>query len=185
MKTLLLMIVCGLLSPLNAIAQRSEPDYQQKIQDFFDTEPPLCLGEHQWPVRSPKGDSPWNSGRLNALVDAGLAYAKQEGTNTVYSLSPMGDKNWRKYGDLCYGRMHVNSIEKIDHVNQELTVVYFTYRLTLLQSWAHNRSLRFAFSELDNIIGGVGMTRYSATIRETLDSPAKLQDYPVPVELDY
>ncbi|PWC09428.1 carbapenem biosynthesis protein CpmH [Brenneria corticis] len=184
MKTFLL-IAFGLLLPLEALAQLSEQDYQQRVQDFFDAEPPLCLGEKQWPVRSPKGDAPWNSGRLQALVDAGLAHATSEGTDRVYRLSPVGDKNWRQYGDLCYGRMQVNGIEKIDRVNQELTIVYFTYRLTPLESWAHNRSLRFAFSELDNLVGGVGTTRYSATIRETLGGAAKLQDYPVPVELDY
>ncbi|WCG82809.1 hypothetical protein [Pectobacterium sp. A5351] len=108
-----------------------------------------------------------------------------EGTGKVYRLSPVGEKNWRQYGDLCYGRMQVSRIEKIDRVNQELTVVYFTYRLTSLEDWAYNRSLRFAFSELDNLVGGMETTLYSATIRETLGGAAKLQDYPVPVELDY
>ncbi|MEH2921861.1 carbapenem biosynthesis protein CpmH [Samsonia erythrinae] len=180
-----LLIALGLLSPLGALAQLSEQDYRQRVQDFFDAEPPLCLGEKQWPVHSPKGDAPWNSGRLHALVDAGLAYATQEGAATVYRLSPIGEKNRRQYGDLCYGRMQVAAVEKIDRVNQELTVVYFTYRLAPLENWAHNRSLRFAFSELDNLVGGMGTTRYSATIRETLGGAAKLQDYPVPVELDY
>ncbi|MDY4316615.1 carbapenem biosynthesis protein CpmH [Pectobacterium actinidiae] len=178
-------IVAGMLFPLCALAQLSEQDYQQRVQEFFDAEPPLCLGEKQWPVHSPKGDSPWNSGRLNALVEAKLAHETPEGTGKVYRLSPVGEKNWRQYGDLCYGRMQVSRIEKIDRVNQELTVVYFTYRLTSLEDWAYNRSLRFAFSELDNLVGGMETTRYSATIRETLGGAAKLQDYPVPVELDY
>ncbi|GLW39444.1 hypothetical protein Pcaca04_33800 [Pectobacterium carotovorum subsp. carotovorum] len=178
-------IAAGMLFPLCALAQLSEQDYQQRVQDFFDAEPPLCLGEKQWPVHSPKGDSPWNSGRLNALVEAKLAHETPEGTGKVYRLSPVGEKNWRQYGDLCYGRMQVSRIEKIDRVNQELTVVYFTYRLTSLEDWAYNRSLRFAFSELDNLVGGMETTRYSATIRETLGGAAKLQDYPVPVELDY
>ena len=184
MKTSLL-IACGLLLPLGALAQLSEQDYQQLVQDFFDAESPLCLGEKQWPVRNSKGDAPWTSGRLQALVDAGLALARQEGADTVYRLSSVGDKNWRHYGDLCYGQMQVNRIEKIDRVNKELTVVYFTYRLAPLENWARNYSLRFAFSELDNLVSGVGTTRYSATIRETLGGAAKLQDYPVPVELDY
>ncbi|KFX13801.1 carbapenem biosynthesis protein CpmH [Pectobacterium parvum] len=184
MKTSIL-IVSGLLLPLGVWAQLSEQNYQQRIQEFFDAEPPLCLGEKQWPVHSPKDDSPWNSGRLHALVEAGLAQATPEGTGKVYRLSPVGEQNWRQYGDLCYGRMQVSSIEKIDRVNQELAVVYFTYHLTPLESWAYNRSLRFAFSELDNLVGGMETTRYSATIRETLGGSAKLQDYPVPVELDY
>lgn len=178
-------IAAGMLFPLCALAQLSEQDYQQRVQEFFDAEPPLCLGEKQWPVHSPKGDSPWNSGRLNALVEAKLAHETPEGTGKVYRLSPVGEKNWRQYGDLCYGRMQVSRIEKIDRVNQELTVVYFTYRLTSLEDWAYNRSLRFAFSELDNLVGGMETTRYSATIRETLGGAAKLQNYPVPVELDY
>ncbi len=184
MKTPMLIAV-GLLLPFGALAQLSERDYQQQVQDFFDAGSPLCLGEKQWPVHSPKGDAPWNIGRLHALVDAGLAYATPEGTSTVYRLSPIGDKNWRQYGDLCYGRMQVERIEKVDRVTQELAVVYFTYRLTPLENWAHNRALRFAFSELDNLVGGVGTTRYSATLREALGGAAKLQDYPVPVELDY
>ncbi|MFJ5430127.1 carbapenem biosynthesis protein CpmH [Pectobacterium actinidiae] len=179
------LIAFGLLASFGALAQLSEQDYQQRVQEFFDAEPPLCLGEKQWPVHSPKGDSPWNSGRLNALVEAKLAHETPEGTGKVYRLSPVGEKNWRQYGDLCYGRMQVSRIEKIDRVNQELTVVYFTYRLTSLEDWAYNRSLRFAFSELDNLVGGMETTRYSATIRETLGGAAKLQDYPVPVELDY
>ncbi|MEQ9743052.1 carbapenem biosynthesis protein CpmH [Pectobacterium actinidiae] len=178
-------IAAGMLFPLCALAQLSEQDYQQRVQEFFDAEPPLCLGEKQWPVHSPKGDSPWNSGRLNALVEAKLAHEMPEGTGKVYRLSPVGEKNWRQYGDLCYGRMQVSRIEKVDRVNQELTVVYFTYRLTSLEDWAYNRSLRFAFSELDNLVGGMETTRYSATIRETLGGAAKLQGYPVPVELDY
>lgn len=178
-------ITAGVLFPLCALAQLSEQDYSQRVQDFFDAEPPLCLGEKQWPVHSPKGDAPWNSGRLNALVDAGLAYRTSEGTGLVYRLSPVGEKNWHQNGDLCYGHMQVSRIEKIDRVNQELTVVYFTYRLTSLENWAYNRSLRFAFSELDNLVGGMETTRYSATIREALGGAAKLQDYPVPVELDY
>lgn len=182
---ILVLIASGLLASFGAWAQLSEQDYQQRVQEFFDAEPPLCLGEKQWPVHSPKGDSPWNSGRLHTLVEAGLAYATPEGTGKVYRLSPVGEKNWRQHGDLCYGRMQVSRIEKIDRVNQELTVVYFTYHLTSLESWAHNRSLRFAFSELDNLVGGMETTRYSATIRETLGGAAKLQDYPVPVELDY
>ncbi|WP_224554581.1 carbapenem biosynthesis protein CpmH [Pectobacterium versatile] len=184
MKTSFL-IVCGLLLSFGVLAQLSEQDYQQRMQDFFDAEPPLCLGEKQWPAYSPKDDAPWSSSRLHALVKAGLAYATSKGTDTVYRLSPVGEKSWRQYGDLCYGRMQVNSIEKIDRVNQELTVVYFTYRLTPLESWAHNRSLRFAFSELDNLVRGMETTLYSATLRETLGGAAKLQDYPVPVELDY
>ncbi|WCG82810.1 hypothetical protein [Pectobacterium sp. A5351] len=44
MKTLVL-IVFGLLSPLGAWAQLSEQDYQQRVQEFFYAEPPLCLGE--------------------------------------------------------------------------------------------------------------------------------------------
>lgn len=179
------LIAFWLLSPLAAWAHLSEQDYQQHIQAFFDAEPPLCLGEKQWPAYSPKGDSPWNRGRLHALAAAGLANEASEGTGKVYRLTSMGEKNWRQYGDLCYGRMQVSRIEKIDRVNQELTVVYFTYHLTPFESWAHNRSLRFAFSELDNLVGGMENTRYSATIRETLGGAAKLQDYPVPVELDY
>ncbi|MBA0168721.1 carbapenem biosynthesis protein CpmH [Pectobacterium sp. CFBP8739] len=184
MKISVLMAL-GLLASSSAWAQHSEQDYLQRIQEFFDAEPPLCLGEKQWPVHSPKGDAPWNRGRLHALVDAGLAHATPEGTGKVYRLSPVGEKNWHQNGDLCYGRMQVSRIEKIDRVNQELTVVYFTYHLAPLERWAHNRSLRFAFSELDNLVGGMETTRYSATIRETLGGAAKLQDYPVPVELDY
>ncbi|MDG0803088.1 carbapenem biosynthesis protein CpmH [Pectobacterium polaris] len=178
-------IALGLLFPLGAQAQLSEQDYQQRLQVFFDAEPPRCLGEKQWPIHSPKGDAPWNRGRLYALVDAGLAYGIPEGTGTVYHLSPVGEKNWRQHSDLCYGRMQVSSVEKIDPVNQELTVVYFTYRLISLEHWAHNRSLRFTFSELDHLVGGMGTTRYSATVHETLGGTAKLQGYPVPVELDY
>lgn len=184
MKTSVLMIL-GLLFPLCALAQFSKQDYQQRVQDFFDAEPPLCLGEKQWPVHSPKGDAPWNRGRLYALAEAGLAHATAEGTGIVYRLSPMGDKSWRQYGDLCYGRMQVSNIEKVERVDQELAVVYFTYRLTPLESWAHNRSLRFAFSELDNLVGGMETMRYSVTFRETLGGAAELQSYPMPVELDY
>lgn len=184
MKTSVFFVL-GLWFPLSTLAQLSEQDYQQHVQDFFDAQSPLCLGEKQWPIHSPKGDAPWNRGRLHALVEAGLAQATPEGTGTVYRLSPVGEKNWRQYGDLCYGRMQVSRIEKIERVNQELTVVYFTYRLTPLESWAHHRSLRFAFSELDQLVGGMDTMRYSATIREALGGAAKLQDYPVPVELDY
>ncbi|WJV61404.1 carbapenem biosynthesis protein CpmH [Pectobacteriaceae bacterium CE70] len=184
MKIYSLMLLMSLFS-VDALAKNDSNTYRQLLQDFFGAEPPLCLGERAWPVNSHTHDSPWVSGRLNALVDARLARKTQEGKKIIYNLTPLGEKNWRKYGDLCYGRMHVTRIEKVDHINRELTVVYFYYRLEPLERWARNRSLRFAFSELDNLVNGMDKIRYIATIRETLGGAAKLQDYPTPVELDY
>ncbi|MFT8211898.1 MAG: hypothetical protein ACMZI0_17395 [Symbiopectobacterium sp.] len=65
-------------------AQPTSRDYQRALHDYFAAEPPRCLGVRQWPVYSHAQDAPWISGRMRALVDAGLALETRQGDNIVY-----------------------------------------------------------------------------------------------------
>ncbi|MGL9751655.1 MAG: hypothetical protein ACR5LC_11990 [Symbiopectobacterium sp.] len=122
---------------------------------------------------------------MQALVDAGLARETRQGENIVYELTPEAEPMWRTADDLCFGRMELDRIITIEPVAQEMNAVYFTYRLTQLAPWASNASLRFAFSEADNLIAGSTKTRYSATFRITKQGKLMLHSPPIPVELDF
>ncbi|MFT8211897.1 MAG: hypothetical protein ACMZI0_17390 [Symbiopectobacterium sp.] len=80
--------------------------------------------------------------------------------------------------------MELDQIINIESIAQGMSAVYFTYRLTQLAPWASNASLRFAFSEADNLIAGSTKTRYSATFRITKQGKLMLHSPPTPVELD-
>ncbi len=182
---LLLLLSWVALFPSSLWAQPTNSDYQRALRDYFSVEPAHCLGVKQWPVYSHAQDAPWITGRMQALVDAGLAWETRQGENIVYQLTPEAEPMWRTAGDLCFGRMKLNSIITIEPVAQGIKAVYFTYRLTQLAPWANNASLRFAFSEADNLIAGSTKTRYSATFRITKQGKLMLHSPPIPIELDF
>ncbi|WP_252120348.1 carbapenem biosynthesis protein CpmH [Symbiopectobacterium purcellii] len=182
---LILLLSWAALFPGSLWAQPTNADYQRALRDYFAAEPAHCLGVKQWPVYSHAQDAPWITGRMQALVDAGLARETRQGENIVYQLTPQAEQAWRTAGDLCFGRMELDHILTIEPVAQGMNAVYFTYRLTQLAPWASNASLRFAFSEMNNLIAGSTKMRYSATFRITKQSKLMLHSPPIPVELDF
>lgn len=182
---LFLLLSWVALLPDSVWAQPTSSDYQQALRDYFAAEPAHCLGVKQWPVYSHAQDAPWITGRMQALVDAGLARETRQGENIVYQLTPEAEQAWRTTGDLCFARMELDHISMIEPVAQGMNAVYFTYRLTQLAPWTSNASLRFAFSDVDNLIAGSSKTRYSATFRITKRGKLMLHSPPIPVELDF
>ncbi|MBG6244057.1 carbapenem biosynthesis protein CpmH [Candidatus Symbiopectobacterium sp. 'North America'] len=180
---MLLLLSWVALFPSSLWAQPTNSDYQRALRDYFAAEPAHCLGVKQWPVYSNAQDAPWITGRMQALVDAGLARETRQGENIVYE--PEAEPMWCTADDLCFGRMELDRIITIEPVAQGMNAVYFTYRLTQLALWASNASLRFAFSEADNLIAGSTKTRYSATFRITKQGKLMLHSPPIPVELDF
>lgn len=180
-----LLLSWGALLPDSVWAQPTSNDYQRALRNYFAAEPPHCLGVKQWPVYSHAQDAPWITGRMQALVDAGLALETRQGENIVYQLTPEAQQAWRTAGDLCFGRMELAQVINIEPVAEGMSAVYFTYRLTQVAPWANNASLRFAFSEADNLIAGSSKTRYSATFRITKQGKLMLHSPPIPVELDF
>ncbi|WP_413735082.1 carbapenem biosynthesis protein CpmH [Sodalis sp. RH21] len=185
MKLPLLALLPLLLLPAPACATAAPAEYRRLIQDFLDAEPPYCLGETQWPVVSRSGEAPWLAGRLHALVDAGLARRSQNGRQAVYQLSKTGEQWYGGNGDLCYGRMEIGRINHIEAINDGMVAVSYYYRLKGLAPWAYHPTLRFAFSEMDQMVGGMDKTRYQVIINTALGGAPKLQNYPSPVEMDY
>ena len=154
--------------------------YAQLINDFYTRQPPLCLGETDWPVAASAAAAPWESGRLHSLVDAGLAVKR----GARFVLTPMGERNWKRNGDLCYGRMAVRRIERVKPLSATQTAVWFTYSLPDREKWASTPSLRHAFSELDNVLSGEKQSLWLATVMVSAGK-ASVLDYPVPDQLEY
>lgn len=159
--------------------------YSDQLKLFYDQEPPRCLGEYVWPVLIPSHQSSWEKARLLALKDAGLAEINYDGKNRYFNLTPVGQKNFDRYGDLCYGNIRLNKIQKIDSTNPGMTNVLFTIKLTNREKWATNINLRAAFSELDLLISGTDSMIYRATFINQAGKVPVLQDTPEPEGLDY
>ena len=177
---ILTAILLNVFFALPVFAASTGADYSQLINDFYRRQPPLCLGETVWPVAALAAASPWESGRLHALVDAGLA-AKR---GSRFELTPKGERNWKIHADLCYGRMVVNRVGRVEKLSATTTAVWFTYSLSDREKWATTPSLRHAFSELDNLLSGERHSLWVATLVISAGQ-LRVQDYPVPDELEY
>ena len=175
------------MSVMIAAASAAKPAtfYLKQLQAYYQSEPPRCLGEKEWPINVATNQAPWEKGRLLALVDAGLAEIISQGKKSSYSLTSTGQKNFQRYGDLCYGRVAVSSIKLIEPTSNDATAVYFTWHLVETEKWSYSSSLRVAFSELDHLIAGSDNLLYRATFLHRAGQSPELSDFPVPANLDY
>ncbi|WP_192456479.1 carbapenem biosynthesis protein CpmH [Musicola keenii] len=155
------------------------------IQDFIDASYTLCLGEKTWPMTTPMTETSWLSGRLNAMVAAGLVEKKPQEKIFHWSLSHVGEKYFQPYGDFCYGRMVVDKIIHYEKIAPDLVLIQYTYDITGVPAWAKNKYMHYAFSELDHLISGIRTVRYQATIKTVAGGASKIQDYPIPLDIDY
>ncbi|TYL42804.1 MULTISPECIES: hypothetical protein [Dickeya] len=177
----------NVLSPIDANAK--QPDqlrfHARLIQEFIDGWYSPCLGEKKWPVKTPRNEASWLSGRLNALVSAGLVKKTDQGNEAIWSLTQSGQRNFMPYGDFCYGRIALHQITHYESISPELVLINYTYRIEGLPEWAKNKDVRYAFSELDNWLSGIQHTQYQVTIRTAIGSAPKIQSPPEPLNLDY
>lgn len=179
MKILLPVILAMFMLSPASLAMAGQR-YAELINDFYNRQPSLCLGESLWPIPVRAAAAPWESGRLAALTDAGLAMVR----DGKFILTPAGYRNWKSYGDLCYGRMAVSHIIRVEQRSATTTAVWFTYYLSRREKWATTPSLRHAFSELDNLLSGEKHSLWIATLTATAGQ-LRLQDYPLPDQLEY
>lgn len=110
---LLLLLSWVALFPSNLWAQPTNSDYQRALRDYFSAEPAHCLGVKQWPVYSHAQDAPWITGRMQALVDAGLARETRQGENIVYQLTQEAEPMWRTAGDLCFAAWNLTAASRL------------------------------------------------------------------------
>ncbi|MBD2797896.1 CpmK protein [Xenorhabdus sp. 18] len=134
--------------------------YRDKIQKTLDNQPPLCLGETQWPVSIDNGSSVWINAKMESLVDAGLVKSNMDGHKKTWSLTLLGSKEFKRNGDFCYGKIIVKNIENVTYINEKKGFVIFNYYIKSLPKWAKNKSVRVAYSYLDNIVMGINVAKY-------------------------
>lgn len=150
-----------LLFPFCALASH-EIHYREMIDSFL-SKRPLCLGEKQFPVSIRTGSDQWVNAKMEALVDARLLTSHVEPGRKIWRLTPYGQKSFGKHHDFCYGTMRVRKITDHSTDNAGTTTVTFTYFIPSLPSWAKNRSIRFANTDLDNLVTGIDSERYQVT----------------------
>lgn len=155
-------VLCALLLMLPRFSYSAENPYTALLQQALDKQPPLCLGESQWPVSITQGGSAWVYARMSALVEAGLVTDHSQSTTKQWSLTPLGEKEFRKKNDFCYGEMRVNRIEETIKQDDGTVSVIFSYRIENLPAWAQTSAIRAAFSDLDNLVMGIKNARYQA-----------------------
>lgn len=139
-----------------------EIQYRKMIDDSL-SKRPLCLGEKQFPVSIRIGSDQWVNAKMEALVDAGLLTSHVESGRKIWELTPYGQKSFNKHNDFCYGIMRVRKITDHSTDNAGITTVNFTYFIPSLPSWSKNRSIRFANTDLDNLVTGVDLERYQVS----------------------
>ncbi|WP_051124139.1 MULTISPECIES: hypothetical protein [Dickeya] len=176
-----------LLNPVSANTKK--PDhlrfYARLTQEFIDGWYSPCLGEKVWPIKTPRTEASWLSGRLNALVSVGLVKKTDRGNNSIWSLTQSGQDNFKPYDDFCYGRIALHQITHYESISPEMVLINYTYTIEGLPDWAKNKDIRHAFSELDNWLSGIKHTQYQVTIRTAIGGAPKIQSPPEPLNLDY
>ncbi|WP_319927786.1 CpmK protein [Xenorhabdus littoralis] len=163
----------------------NEYEYMDKIQKVLDNQPPLCLDETQWPVSINNGDSVWINAKMESLVDAGLVEPKMKEHKKIWSLTPLGSKEFKRNGDLCYGRIIVKNIDSITYINEKKGFVIFSYYIKSLPEWAKNKSVRVAYSYLDNIVTGINVAKYQVEFERLSSGVIKITGEPSQLDLLY
>lgn len=179
-----LAAVC-LVFPCTVFAVASEGDYITALNRYYSKQPDLCIGMPEWPVTLIKLKPSWESGRLLALMDAGLTEARIKGTSRVFNLTSEGRASQGKGGDLCYGRFYASKIISNSPAGTNLIEVCFTYKIKNAKNWAYNHELRMAFSELDNIVGGAESVLWCGNFSEKENKSVRLLSFPVQKTLYY
>jgi len=131
-----------LLLILPSLSYSTQNSYTDLIQQALDKQPPLCLGELQWPVSMAQGESAWVYARMAALMEAGLVTDKSKSATKQWSLTPLGEKEFKKKNDFCYGNMRVNKIEQRVYNNGGSVSIIFDYRIENLPKWAQTSVIR-------------------------------------------
>ncbi|WP_118987151.1 CpmK protein [Photorhabdus sp. CRCIA-P01] len=158
--------------------------YTKEVQKAIDKTTNLCLGETEWPA-SNNDNSIWVNARMESLVDSGLIKSNLKGKNKTWTLTDLGKKEYNKNGDFCYGRMMVKEILNITYINKKKGFIVFNYYIHSLPNWARNKSIRFAYTYLDNIILGINTEKYQIDFEKTNTGMIKIISDPVQVEILY
>ncbi|ADO50153.1 hypothetical protein [[Enterobacter] lignolyticus] len=175
------LVCCLLLSFLSHGADRDS--YIKLIQQALDRQPSLCLGEILWPVSITQNESVWVNAKMWALVDAGLVKVTPD--KRSWSLTRAGQEEFKKHGDFCYGRIRVKKIDNIANHGHGNTSVIFYYDIENLPSWAKDKSIRGAYTDLDNRVMGIGNARYQADILTNADGSMTITGEPYQLDLFY
>lgn len=156
-------------------------EFKKLIQEALDRQPPLCLGETQWPISTIKDDSLWINAKMEALVDADLAKVRLASNKKEWQLTHLGETEFNKNGDFCYGRMEIKQIEDLIEYGHRTSII-FTYHIENLPSWAMHKSIRVAHTDLDNLIMGIDSARYQTDF--TTNSAGSMHIIGEPYQLD-
>lgn len=179
------VILLALLLVLPNLGYSQQNRYVEPIQQALNRQPPLCLGEVEWPVSTEQGGVSWVTGRMGALVDIGFVTQKRRATGQQWLLTPQGKKEFKKNGDFCYGRLRVNNIKEIINNNDGTVAVIFDYRIENLPLWAKSPAIRGAYSELDNLVTGIQNARYQADFLRQANGSLAIIGEPYQLDLFY
>lgn len=174
-----------LLLMLPSFSYSAENPYIDLLQQALDKQPPLCLGESQWPVSMTQGRSAWVYARMAALIEAGLVTDNSKQATKQWSLTPQGEKEFKKKNDFCYGDMRVNKIEETIKNNDGTLSVIFNYRIENLPKWAQTSAIRGAYSDLDNLVMGIKTARYQADFSLQVSGSMVIIGEPYQLDLFY
>lgn len=174
-----------LLLILPNLSYSTQNSYTNLIQQALDKQPPLCLGEPQWPVSMSQGESAWVYARMAALMEAGLVTDKSKSATKQWSLTLLGEKEFKKKNDFCYGNMRVNKIEQRIDNNDGTVSVIFDYRIENLPKWAQTPAIRGAYTQLDNLVTGIKNSRYQADFSPQASGEMMMIGEPYQLDLFY
>lgn len=174
-----------LLLLLSSVSYSSPPSYTHLIQQALDKQPPLCLGELQWPVPMAQGKSAWVYARMAALIEVGLVTDKSQSASRQWSLTSLGEKEFKKKKDFCYGNMRVNKIEQIINNSDNTVSVIFDYRIENLPGWAKTPAIRGTYSDVDNLVTGIKSARYQADFSPQNNNAMTIVGEPYQLDLFY
>lgn len=159
--------------------------YIELIQRALDKQSSLCLGETQWPVSIHLGESTWINAKMEALVDAGLVKSNIKYNRKEWSLTRFGLREFKKNNDLCYGSIRVKNIEKIVNNGNGNESVIFHYYIENLPLWAKDKSIRVAYTDLDNLVMGIDSARYQADFLTKTSGSMRIIGEPYQLDLLY
>ena len=180
-----LPVVCVLLSSGCNQIKSSDLNYARAIDQYYSSHA-SCLFEE--PVKLPlegDRDDRGETARLDALVNQSVL-TRSSGEKTMrvlagaqadeYELSSAGHSSWVAdakqpgYGNLCYGRRKVVSIDSSTPTNGgdgATTTVVYRYSVNDVPSWARAAGVQAAFPALKADLSGRQVGR--ATLGDTRD----------------
>ena len=178
------LLACYLTLPFFSYGSGTDK-YMELIQRALDRQPALCLGETQWPVSIARGESVWINAKMEALVDVGLVKAQLTSNRKIWSLTRIGEAEFNKNSDFCYGRVRIKKIENIVSCDGGNKSVIFYYYIENLPRWAKAKSIRGAYTDLDNLVMGIDSARYQADLATSETGSMKVIREPYQLDLLY